>query len=255
MLDEVNQLPVYVISLSNNVHRRKSLERKFKYSSTYFQYIDAVNGGHLQAKEYFSSLLHLYHSQGRLMTPSEVGCALSHVEALKVFLGSKNSHALILEDDVIGTDESIADIRNIAPKLPENSILIAGGQDGIKSPYLLGKASIEGTSELAELSFDYIYRACCYVVTRESAKLILEQQSAILTIADWWGVILKNTGIKIYYKSLMQHPLDLADSNLELDRVALSNKKDRKGFFSKELFRLIRKIKVFYLIVRGNRRL
>jgi glycosyl transferase, family 25 len=37
---------------------------------------------------------------GRLWTPAEVGCYLSHIECLKDFIASGADHALILEDDV-----------------------------------------------------------------------------------------------------------------------------------------------------------
>src|SRR5699024_2561009 len=84
--------------------------------------------------------------------------------------------------------------------MSNDSILIAGGQEGVKSKYLLGTACDNGVSLVSQFSHNYITRACCYVVTRQSARQILKHHETILTIADDWAYILNNTGIRIFFK-------------------------------------------------------
>ena len=57
-----------------------------------------VKGAELTVKEYFDLGV---TGHNKALTPSELGCTLSHLEALKDFLKSDASLALVFEDDVI----------------------------------------------------------------------------------------------------------------------------------------------------------
>ena len=66
---------------------------------------------------------------------AEVGCSLSHVKAYEAFLASEAKFALIFEDDVIGDDNAIKEAFLAASKMPENSVLICGMQDGLEGRF------------------------------------------------------------------------------------------------------------------------
>jgi len=255
--NQPSSLPIYIVSLPSDDQRRAALEKQFKQHSQTFHYIDAVDGRKIEANLYFHRILSFYDFAERLMTPSEVGCALSHVKALNAFIESKEPYALILEDDIIGTDEQLQQLSKLAPILPPSSVLIAGGQDGIKSSRLLGKCYQDGMYKVANISHNYITRSCCYIITREAAKKILNHHKDMLTIADWWGIILHNKQIDLFYKEVLKHPLDLGNSNLEKDRAVVSskNKASIKTLLKKESYRLIRDIKILWLLFSGYRRL
>lgn len=48
---------------------------------------------------------------GKILTPGEVGCALSHVKALEYFLETDDSYCLILEDDIKGGDKELNELK------------------------------------------------------------------------------------------------------------------------------------------------
>ncbi len=50
---------------------------------------------------------------GRELHPGEVGCALSHLKALREFVHSGSDYALIFEDDVILSDGFTDKVRTI----------------------------------------------------------------------------------------------------------------------------------------------
>ena len=257
MHNQPSTLPIYIVSLLSDEQRRSALKKQFKRHSQIFHYIDAIDGRTIEANLYFQQILPFYDFAKRLMTPSEVGCALSHAKALDTFIESKNPYALILEDDIIGTDEQLQQLSELAPILPQSSVLIAGGQDGIKSSRLLGKHYQKDIYKVANISHSYITRACCYLITREAAKKILDHHNKMLTIADWWGTILNGKKIDLFYQEVLKHPLDLDNSNLEEDRIIVSksNKKSFRSFIKKESYRLVRNIKIFWLHLSGYRRL
>jgi len=63
-----------------------------------------------------------YHKQ---MSPGELGCTMSHIKALEQFLKSDNDVALILEDDIMGTDENIQKLIDLnVSSIDDNSIVM-----------------------------------------------------------------------------------------------------------------------------------
>ena len=74
------------------------------------------------------------------LTPAEVGCTKSHILAMKSFLDSDNTHCLILEDDVLGTPQSIKNVKSIenttwpgtAEELLEPRLRVMGFEPGAR---------------------------------------------------------------------------------------------------------------------------
>ena len=97
---------IYLISLAKDTKRRELLQQKFSsYDS--FKLIDAVDGRELNAREYYKIISPSFKAYGKVLSPAEVGCSLSHVKAYEAFLASEAKFALIFEDDVIGDDNAI----------------------------------------------------------------------------------------------------------------------------------------------------
>lgn len=64
-------------------------------------------------------------SHGREVLPGEVGCALSHLRALRTFLATPHRHAVILEDDAVVTREAVDVVAALVdPKAPEDWDLV-----------------------------------------------------------------------------------------------------------------------------------
>ena len=242
---------VYLVSLIQDGDRRAELERNMPKLFSRSIHVEAVDGRELRAKDYYSNVLSYYKQSSILMSPSELGCTLSHIKALEMFLEANEDNALVIEDDVSGDDSVYEKIDKIFNTLPSNSILICGGQEGLKSRrFQVGKNVAEGVFRVSKFSHDYILRTCCYVVSRDSAKHILAFHENGVAVADNWGGILKGTDIDIYYSELLSHPDDLSVSHIEKERNEIKSKPLLEKIFSVGVFFILyRKVRERLLVV------
>lgn len=238
-------IPIYLVSLKQDALRREKIKKQFSKTYEEFQIIDAIDGREISAKEYFKSIQGYFNKYKRIMSPAELGCTLSHIKALESFLYSDNKYALILEDDVIGTDESIYKICSLVDSLTDNSLLLCGGQ--LNFPEKRYRYSKKITNEeicvVHNFSYKFMYGTCCYLVTRKSAKKILEHHSNThITLADKWDVFFKDSKIKIYYIDILKHPVDLTDSHIESDRAINKKSLLEKIFVRDILLKIFRRV-------------
>lgn len=256
-------MKIYLISLEQDIHRRTELTQLFPKTYPKMQWIKAVNGKKLLAEEYFSYTSQYLKKHHRIITPSEMGCTLSHIQALKQFIKTEEKNALILEDDIIGTDKDIEYIFSIIKQLDKNSILLCGGQtsNGNRN-YQLGKKShIDDAFKLSKFSYPHIYGTCCYAVTRESALQILTAHNNYLKVADNWGLFFLNMPFQIYYAHILHHPDDRTNSHLQKERLNLSEpmnflQRIKSGRFFIKNFNLLKNhVTIFYLLLIGYRKI
>lgn len=214
---------IYLVSLKQDNERRNVLSGQFLESFSTFNVIDAVDGKALDAKTYFSYLSNYYLRTKRIMTPTELGCALSHAKALESFLASNASYALIFEDDVIGSDKLLNQAKSITNQLPENGILLLGCQDGLQTRWQYGKHYASPCIfKVSKFSYPYIYRSCAYIVTKKSAQHILDKLKTS-ALADEWGYLSKDD-LVLYFVKLFAHPIQLEKSNIESERAIFNEK-------------------------------
>lgn len=225
----MQNLGVFLVSMKQDSKRREILKQNFKTFYDEFNIIQAINGKELLADLYYKKSFKTSLDLKRLMSPGELGCTLSHIEALKAFLDSSFEFGLILEDDVIGCNQEIEKIKNL--EIKQDFVLICGAQDGLGSQkYIYGKKVFKDLFEVCKFSYPHIYRTCCYVVTKNSASKILKYQEANHDLADRWDKILKNSDLKLYFADIFSHPKDLENSHIEKDR------QNAKPSFFKKLF-------------------
>lgn len=253
--------PIYLVSLDQDSAKRKTLEDRFPRHFPTMTRINAVDGRKLSAKEFFKYIATPMAQGHRLMLPGEVGCSLSHVHALESFLSSGADAALILEDDVIGNDDNIDAIMELATTLPPESLLICGGQQGMPArKYVFGKpTSTGGLFRLAPYSNSHIFRTCCYVVTPVSAEQILDIQKRSLRLADAWGTFFRGSETHIYYADQLAHPKELSGSHLEQERSQLGYKSALGArriiaLVKRRFSRIARKLGALMCLIQGYRR-
>lgn len=244
-------IPIYLVSLQQDVERREKLKHSFPNTFDTFIHIEAVDGRRLSAKEYYDQTIDFFKKYKRPMLPAELGCTLSHIKALQYFLETEEHYALILEDDVIGTDDDLYKISEKVKCLNEDSLLLCGGQEGLNPRYQLGRLDSEtGIYAIAKFSYIFVFRTCCYVVTRTSAKEILDYHKKHITLADKWDVFFKGTKTRIYYSNILKHPADLTYSHIENDRKIFDKK-----IFIKVFNRIIWNSTKFFLFFIGYKKI
>jgi len=240
----VNNIPIYLVSLEQDTKRREELKQRFKNLYNKFIHIKATDGRDLSAKEYYDKTIDYFTKTNKTISPPELGCTLSHINVLEEFMKTDSSYALILEDDAIGNDEGIEKIFKISQKLDQNSLLICGGQDGLGGKkYQFGKkiSLDDSLFEVCKFSYRHMLRTCCYVVTKQSAKEILEYHKQCLTLADKWDEFFKNSDTKIYYANILAHPKDLHHSHIEAYRARFKAKSFIEKVFSTDFFKRVAK--------------
>lgn len=210
-------MDVYVISLANAVARREQLRKNFVnyynkfnvFTACDYTYSEAYlkNGGKLKKNKL-------------KMTPSEIACSLSHLKVMELLVNNNLEAALVLEDDILGTDENIDQLMSVYSTLPKNSLLITGGQEGLKSYKSLYGIEVQGAInvfKIPKIYYRYLARTCCYVVSKDVAMQIIKIQGQGLDRADQWDTLLMNCN-NVYFCPLLKHPLLLDDSVIEKER-------------------------------------
>ncbi|WP_413516854.1 glycosyltransferase family 25 protein [Photobacterium phosphoreum] len=219
---------ISIISLTNDVKKREKLLHQLEgFPDDFIKIVDAVNGKELLASEYFK----LFRCKGsrwtvrKILTPSELGCFLSHKKALEEFIISENDWLIVLEDDVTISNKFDNDFISNISTLNTDNIYILGGQDGLncfnrvllkKTKNLEFKKTIFGTHR-------WICRTCCYLLHRSSAEKILNIMKKDTFAIDDWPYIIKKAKISsLQYVNYIHHPIDLSNSTIESERVFLN---------------------------------
>lgn len=213
-------MKIYMISLKRDKERREQMQERFPRYYPKFHIIDAVDA----KDESSAEIIQKYdkpcpHDKRRPLTKGEKCCAISHLLALESFLQSGDERCIIIEDDVIGSDDNFDEAIRIAANLNYDGLFVLGGQQGLKnSKYLSGKRLEKYNLYcIANISKLFLLRTCCYSVGRSAAIQILDSQKQFLRRADNWSAIMK-TSSKIYYSNLLRHPTELFLSHLETER-------------------------------------
>ncbi|WP_166258891.1 glycosyltransferase family 25 protein [Marinobacter salicampi] len=250
--------PIYCVSLESDKSRRLQLSEKFPIHFNMMKLVEAVDGRKLDPQRYFQYIFPAVSSGYRMLSPAEIGCTLSHIKAINKFLESKRASALIIEDDVIGTDSDLGSVLNDVAMMPENSVIIFGGQEGMpSSKYIFGKpAGMNGILRLPTYSNSYVLRTCCYGVTRTSAKAMLDAHSDYLKLADAWNLFFRDTDINILFTKKLSHPYDRSSSHIEKSRLLLkgTSKPSLMARFKKRGVRIRRRLGALVCFLAGYRR-
>lgn len=192
-----------------------------------------IKGGDLTAKQYFEQAV---RGRNKPLTPSELGCTLSHLEALKSFLETSEQYALIFEDDAI-IPESMT-LEKIEAEIKatfwvENTLLSLGGiqmkeclkvRGEIKDFKFLGQ-------KLLEVVPDFYHRvnyAVAYIVDRAMASTLIHYHQPIRKADDWGYLFDFNDKSHILMTYLVEHPeIAVGETNTQLSAIEAERAKSK----------------------------
>ena len=89
---------IVVISDKNNVVRRQNVINEFNKKNIAFRFFDAIMANKMSKEELDAKSI-----KDTFLSPSEIGCALSHCGVYDVFLKSDEKSIMICEDDIYFT--------------------------------------------------------------------------------------------------------------------------------------------------------
>ena len=149
-----------------------------------------VIGAQLPTAEYFKLAV---AGRKKPLSPAELGCTLSHVNALKDFLASNEKYACIFEDDAICThDLDLNELENqiISMALKPCFFFSLGGIQ-LKSNYRVRgryvKSYISGSKilEINRIYYGHFFYAYAYIVDREMALTLIKYHDEPQCYDSW----------------------------------------------------------------------
>jgi glycosyl transferase, family 25 len=180
-----------------------------------------VDGRELPAMEYYKFMVGArgYIKHGQILTPGEVGCALSHVRMLQEFLNSNAQIVVIFEDDVIIGKQSVEKLMKALRFMRSTDILVACNQRGLYAGNFraLPLAEYDECYEVQKDHWINVKRTCAYALGRGAAKHILSVQKGALCLADDFQALCPDDG-RLLFCDAFGHLETYEGSNIETER-------------------------------------
>lgn len=198
--------------------------KSFGYRVTVVQ---GVKGADLTAGDYFRLTNPLRARTGRLMTPGELGCVLSHANALKMAAASEDAVHLILEDDFIASDAALKWIAAVGHHVTSGTLLHLGGQEHMSRFYRLVRGhpipNLPGAASVYPNDFPFLMCTVGYMVTAHTAHLLSNLMTKEPYLADDFGHALRHGAIdRIWFRWVISHPTEQTNSTIANDRILLN---------------------------------
>ncbi|PWV97628.1 glycosyl transferase family 25 [Hoeflea marina] len=208
-------LKTYVINLDRASERMAYMRAQLDGQSFAYERIAAVDGSKLKPPipgfdERGYNLLH-----GRRFHPGEVGCYLSHMEALRRFLGTDCLHALILEDDGALPADLAAVVEEALTAAEDWDILrLSSVSHGHKFPV----RRLPGGHELA-VALTREKGSGAYLVNRRCAEVFLRRLDPMRMAWD----IAYDTEYLMGLKALLMMPLPVSQTGGPESQIQIHN--------------------------------
>lgn len=221
-------LPIFIVSLGDSP-RRKHIQQQFRaYSIPYeiFDAIDCRNGVPAQYETLINRNL-AYKRLGRHLSNTEIGCALSHHLVYKHILHHNIQQAIIVEDDVILTDN----FKTFYKKQLINTL-----QTDMLFLYHVGarvKKSYTTHYNIKVYPVHYMpYSTAGYYLTAPVAKALLDAGTPIAEVADYPMECTHIFNVQAVYPRIIQHPpLTHQQSYIDTNRHTEYTYLYKKSFF------------------------
>lgn len=205
-----NIFDAYVIALAHERSNADRLEEKLRASgfTGLIQHISAVDGWALSARNYFDHTKYAFSRAGQLLTPGEVGCALSHLVCLQHIVNSQRT-GLILEHDAVLVGSFLSHASAMA-KAAGHRLMILASAPRFQYAYdnaehlvfdpVMGRAALKVNR--------HMFYAAAYLLTPQAAQALIQKHDQGLYRSDDWYELLKASPIKLYFEPVFTHPDD-----------------------------------------------
>ena len=235
----IEDFKIYIVNLKHDIERKKNIINEIeKQNIKNYEIIEAVAGNELNE---FELDTHTFKNKKNInpwnskMSPSQIGCALSHIKIYKKFIDTEFKLALILEDDAIFLKNFKTTIKNLIIKnfKYRRQIMLLSE---IKEFY--PKAiDFKDDYEIVDVANAFFTHA--YVINKEAALEIIKFNYPIKTVADNFVFFKIYCGVKI----TGLNPFLLKQDTINFKTSILWEKKDRKIFlFKRTIYKIKNKI-------------
>lgn len=213
---------IVVISDKNNENRRQNATREFKKNDVDFRFFDAVMANRMSKEEMDTKAI-----KDIFLSPSEIGCALSHCGVYDEFLKSDEKSIMICEDDIYFTEhfnyDSLLQIKEFLEENDEPRLVVLQ-----KSIYHHKRIRSVGNN-VNLYSARNLFYAHGYMLNRAAAKNIKEIQSPVKFEIDAFKFYYWLNACKLYCLDkdlILQIGEDIVPSSVE--KIWKSDRKSKK---------------------------
>jgi glycosyl transferase family 25 len=169
------------------------------------------------------------------MSPSQIGCALSHIKIYKKFINTNSELAFILEDDAIFLEDFGNKIKNLIIKnfKYKKQIMLLSE---LKEFY---PKAIDTTDGYEIVNVTNAFFTHGYIINKEAAKAIISFNFPVKTVADNFVFFNIYCGVKI----TGLNPFLLKQDTINFKTSIFWEKRDKKVFlFKRTIFKIKNKI-------------
>lgn len=193
----LEKFKIFIVNLKQDNERRKHIISELtKQKLDNYEIIDAINGNEFNEKEIkkntFRNKKNL-NPWNTKMSPSQIGCALSHIKIYREFIKTDYDYALILEDDAIFVKNFNKKLINFilnSFKYKKQIILLSEIKEFYNKP-------INKTEKYELVDVTNAFFTHAYFINKGAAKSIISFNYPVKTIADNFVFFKIYCGIKI----------------------------------------------------------
>ncbi len=180
----IEEFKIYIVNLKKDEKRRENIIREVKKQNlTNYEIVDAVDGSKLNQNELnnatFKNKKHLNPWNSK-MSPSQIGCALSHIKVYEKFIKTGFEVALILEDDAIFVRDFNNNLKQLILKnfkFKKQIVLLSELKE------FHGKA-LDSVDNYEIVNVSNAFFTHAYMINKEAARSIISFNYPVKTIAD-----------------------------------------------------------------------
>ncbi len=203
----------WVISIPGpSATRLDPLAARLRENAVSFDIVPGVDGKLLAASTYFELAKPYYEETNRFMTPSEVGCALSHLAAWKAIASGNEPFGVVLEDDALIDSSYSQRLGSLLAcrEICDFFVSLGGHEDNIPAVRKLrGRplANLQDIWEVCPADFTSLFGAVGYLIHKRLAERLAEMGTKRLSIVDDYARHYRNGVLKrVALTNIVGHP-------------------------------------------------
>lgn len=183
--DDIAPPTIYCINLQSSTARRAGMDARFKLLGLKHEFVNAIRSDSGIIDFYMKS--HHKYEETEMVKRTQA-CGASHFKALRTFLESKETEALICEDDIVFHKDFHALYTKIRTNMPENTPFVAMGYLVEKWEGYVWAGKKKELHNLATIVPERTWGGQLYWISKEYAIRVLEGYDKPWYVLGWLGI-------------------------------------------------------------------
>ena len=185
-------MTAFLINLDRHPDRLAAAQTRLSQAGVKAVRVPAVDGSALSPADRRAAVarLHALLARGRLYTPGQIGCALSHHAVYRRMIAGNIPAALVFEDDVLLTPGFPASLADLEMFLDANRRQVFLFSDGTQNP-------LAGNGHAFTRAMDGDCSEA-YLITLPAARELLRVNSPMVVMLDSWTRFATRGHIELY---------------------------------------------------------